>query len=213
MGLTLLLSLALLPFLLPDDPAPGLLHSRDDARRLDCERVGTAAGSRRFPGRVTPDAPRGELIERSAVICRERMMRPGLREARDEAILSTLSDRATELAELASSRHTELAGRTWLVDVHYPSAEVSAKIALATRDAMVRGGLSVSDRTPLLTAADVEIITRMSPDEAWPAACQRYAASGSLGDDDALLAVVTRDPRETILHAGLCSRGGWLWMQ
>ncbi len=53
----------------------------------------------------------------------------------------------------------------------------------------------------------------MKPDEAYPLACRRYFAEGSLGPNDALLGILTRDRRETILHAGLCDRGTWSWLQ
>jgi hypothetical protein len=71
----------------------------------------------------------------------------------------------------------------------------------------------VSDRVPLLSAEDVNVLTRMHPDAAYPAACQRYAATGALGPGEALLAIVRRDPRETVLHAGLCVDGGWAWLK
>ena len=57
------------------------------------------------------------------------------------------------------------------------------------------------------------VITRMAPDQAYPTACRRWFDTGSLDDGDALLAVVTRDPRETDLHAGLCASGTWTWLR
>ncbi len=212
-GLTLLLSLVILPFILPDDPSPGLVHSRESSRRYDCQRESVTTASRRYPGRVRSDAPRGEYVERSAVLCLERLMAPGSRPALDEAILSSLDDRAAQVADLADALHPELSARRWLVETHYPDAEVSAKISFATKNALVRQGLSVTDRAPRLAVGDVDIITRLAPADAWPAACERYIANGSVGPEDALLAMVIRDPRETILHAGLCTEGGWAWLQ
>jgi hypothetical protein len=209
----LLLSLLILPFILPRDPSPGLLHSKADSRRLDCERMNVEAGSRRYPGLIRPNAPRGEYVERSAVVCRERLMVPGSRGDQDEAILSTLDDRAANIADLASSLHPELSERMWLVETHYSDAAVSAKIGFATKNALVSQGLSVSDRTPRLAVGDVTVLTRMAPSDAWSTACQRYIANDSIGENDALLAVVIRDPRETVLHAGLCTTGGWTWLQ
>lgn len=208
-----LISLALLPFVGQPDPAPGLLRDKSWSRNLECDRVGAETGSQRRPGQVITSGPRGDYVDRSAVICAERLMRPGLRSDRDEAILSTLDDRAAELAGLAEALRPDLAGRTWLVETYYPSGPVSAKISFAAKNALVGRGLRVSDRTPILGAGDVDVITRMPPQQAYPAACQRYHQTGSLGPDDALLAVVSRDPRETILHAGLCTQGQWRWLQ
>ena len=74
-------------------------------------------------------------------------------------------------------------------------------------------GASVSDRVPTLAAGDIDVITRMSAEDAYPAACQRYYSLGSLKEDDVLLAVVRLDSRETALHAGLCDRGQWRWLR
>lgn len=209
----LLLALATVPFMLPLDPAPGFRTTRDEARRLDCERVDPTTASRQYPGQIEAPGPRGELMERRAVVCRERMMQPGLRSARDEAILSTLQAEVSALASEAAALRPDLAEQTWLVETYYPSVPVSQKVSFAAKDALVRAGLSVSDRAPGIGAADLQVITRMPPEQAYPAACLRYRQTGSLGEDDVLLAVVHRDPRETILHAGLCSGGQWTWLQ
>ncbi len=207
-----ILGLLILPALVLPDPAPGLDMSRSRSRRLECERMSAESASRRYPGEVQPPRPRGEYVERSALVCTERLMRPGLREKRDEAILSTLEPLVTELTA-AGDLHPELAARTWLVEAHYPSAPVSAKLSFATKNALVGKGLRVSDRTPTLSAGDLDVITRMPPEEAYTAACRRYWDNGSLGANDTLLAVVSRDPRETILHAGLCTDGRWSWLK
>lgn len=203
----------LLVLLVPSDPAPGLTHAKHRSRRLECERVSTETASARYPGQIVTPGSRDSYTDRSTVVCRERLMRPGLRTARDEAILSTLDAKVNELAITAGSLRPDLADQTWLVEAYYPSAPVSAKIAFATKNALVGRGLRVSDRAPTLAAGDIDVITRMSPSEAYPAACQRYLATGSLGEDDVLLAIVSRDPRETILHAGLCTRGQWSWLK
>jgi hypothetical protein len=208
-----LFGLLLIPALVTPDPAPGLFRSRERARSFECERMEADAAMRRYPGEVRPARPRGEYMERSALVCTQRLMRPGLRDDRDEAILSSLDPLVTELTGAAGDLHREVAGRTWLVEVYYPSAPVSAKLAFATKNALVGKGLSVSDRTPVLSAGDVDVLTRMAPEEAYPAACRRYADNGSLGADDVLLAVVSRDPRETTLHAGLCTDGRWAWLR
>ena len=213
MEVTLLIALVLLPFLLPTDPAPSLLRTKAESRNLHCEHTTVEAASRLFPGRIEPAQPRGDYTERSVVVCREPLMRPGIRAARDEAVLSSLSARASDLALTVESLHPNLADHTWMVETYYPDGPVSAKISFATRNALVGQGLSVTDRTPILAVGDISILTKMSPDVAYPAACQRYAALGSLGEGEALLAVVSRDPRETDLHAGLCVAGQWTWLK
>ncbi len=195
------------------DPAPSMIRTKKQSRTLECERLTAEAGSRRHPGEIIASRPRGDFVHRRAVVCAERLAKPGLRPARDEAILADLDDRATELAAAAASLRPDLKERTWLVETYYPSAQVSSKLAFATKNALMLQGLSVSDRTPVLGAGDVGVLTRMSPDKAYPAACERYYAIGSLGEDDALLAVVSRDRRETTLHAGLCTRGQWIWLR
>lgn len=195
------------------DPAPGAVHGRAWSRRFDCERMSTEVASSRYPGRIVGPAPRGDLVERSALACRERWARPGLREPREDAILSDLEDTATELTSAAAALRPDLSDRTWLVEAYYPPGPVGPKIAFATKNALMRGGLRVSDRAPALALGDVEVLGQLEPDVAYPAACQRYAAAGSLGAGDVLLAVVLRDPRETMLHGGLCDQGRWTWLR
>ena len=207
------LSLLLLPYKGARDPAPGLLRSKQASRSLECERVSPETASQRYPGQIETARPRGDYVERSVLICQERLLGPHLRAPQDEAILSTLDEHALAVASAAQALRPDLAERTWLVETHYPSAQVSAKISFATKNALVRQGLLVSDRTPVLAVGDVEVITRMEPESAYPVACRRYAETGALGAEHALLAVVSLDPRETILHAGLCDRGTWSWLQ
>lgn len=213
MWVYLLVSLALLPFVLQPDPALGLGHTRTEAGNLDCERISAETADRRRPGTTRTSSPRGDYVERSEIVCRERLMRPGLRTPRDEAILSTLNAQATGFAATATSLRPDLASRTWLVQAHYGSAQVESKLTFATQAALVGQGLQVSDRRPTLAVGDVEVLTRLPPEDAYAAACTRYAANGSLRDDDVLLAIVSRDPRETTLHAGLCVGGRWGWLQ
>ncbi len=213
MEIVLLVSLALLPFVAPPDPAPGASRTRTESRNFECERLSAGEGASRHPGQIQVSRGREDYVDRSAVVCASRLAPPGLRPPRDEAILSTLDARASDIVAAATSLHPDLADRTWLVDAFYPSAQVSSKIAFATKNALMGQGLRVSDRTPVLSAGDVGVLTRMHPDEAYSTACSRYAASGGLGDDDVLLAVVSRDRRATILHAGLCARGRWAWLE
>ncbi|MCB9761284.1 MAG: hypothetical protein H6739_15690 [Alphaproteobacteria bacterium] len=203
----------LLPYVLPVPPAPGLIRPKRELRNYTCERMSIQDGVRRYPGQVSPPEPRGDWYERSVVVCQERMLRLGLRDNLDDVILLSLEDRATELAGFASALGPALADHTWLVEVYYPSAPVSEKIDFATKNALMAEGLKVSDRAPRLGVGDVQVLTRMPPELAYPSACQRYYANGSLGEQDALLAVVHLDPRETALHAGLCAQGRWTWLR
>lgn len=209
----ILLSLVLMPFVYGPDPARGFLRTREQSNNLDCELMSAETGAQRYPGQVPTARPRGEFIERRAVSCKERLMAPGSRTPQDDAILLSLEALTTELASSVASLRPDLADRTWLVETHYPSGQVAGKIGFATKNALVAQGLQVSDRTPILGVGDVEVITRMTPDLAYPTACQRYAATGSIGADDVLLAVVSLDPRETILHAGICLEGHWAWLR
>lgn len=195
------------------DPAPGILGTKSQTRNYECDRMTTAAADKRRPGLFAPARPRGDFIDRSVVVCTERMMRPGLRSARDEAILSNLDSEVGDFALAAKALRPELLQKTWLVETYYPSAQVSPKIAFATKNALMGQGLSVSDRSPALGASDVAVITRLPPELAYSAACQRYFATGSLGENDVMLGVVHRDPRETALHAGLCAGGTWTWLR
>jgi hypothetical protein len=140
-------------------------------------------------------------------------MDPGVRAARDEAILGRLDDTASDMAVAALGTGADPAEETWHVEVFYPNAQVSTKVSFATKNALVARGARVSDRTPTLAAGDIEVITRMEPAQAYPTACRRYFELGSLPEGDSLLAVVSLDDRETILHAGLCSAGQWTWLR
>ena len=209
----ILLSLVLMPFVYGPDPARGFLRTREQSYNLDCELMSAQTGAQRYPGQVPTARPRGEFIERRAVSCKERLMAPGVRSPQDDAILLSLEAMVSELATAVTSSRPDLADRTWLVETHYPSGQVAGKISFATKNALVAQGLLVSDRTPILGVGDVEVITRMAPEQAYAAACTRYAATGSIGADDVLLAVVSLDPRETILHAGVCVDGYWAWLR
>lgn len=166
-----------------------------------------------LPGEIAPERPRGEYVNRDALVCTERLMRPGLRADRDEAVLSSLDALVTDLTGAAGDLHPELAAQTWLVEAYYPSTQVSAKLSFAAKNALVARGLRVSDRTPILSAGDVDVLTRLGPEAAYPGACRRYTDNGSLHPGDTLLAVVSRDPLETTLHAGLCTDGVWTWLK
>jgi hypothetical protein len=189
------------------DPIDGLLPAEVDAAELECEPLSSQGAERLSPGEI-PEPERGDSLDRRAVICRERIMPSNTRRAQDNAILMDLRRQAKTLASVAAD--TE---RTWLVEVYYPRPAVAQKINFAVKAALLERDFTVTDRSPALAAGDIEVIGRLSHDRAWPVACLRYRATGSVGPKDALLAVVLRDARETILHAGTCIDGRWRWLR
>lgn len=194
--------------------APDLFAGAGDALRgFDCEAITYEAARRREPGRVTAPPPRGDFLDRQAVICRARLMPPGVRKARDEAILSDLRRSADEMAGQVAELADPLRTRNWLVEVYYPDAQVAAKVEFAAKNALLEAGVRVSDRAPTLAAGDVEVLGRIDPRRAWPLACTRYVATGSLGPGDALMGIALRDRRATILNVGYCADGAWRWLR
>ena len=213
MAYVILFGLLLVPVLTPKNPAPGLKGTKTEARNLECEQITITEGARTHPGQISPERPRGDYVNRSVLHCRERLMDPGVRDVRDEAILGRLDETASEMAVVALATGANPAQETWQVEVFYPSVQVSTKLSFATKNALVARGARVSDRTPTLAAGDIEVITRMQPADAYRTACRRYFELGSLREGDTLLAVVSLDERETIVHAGLCSAGQWTWLR
>jgi hypothetical protein len=194
------------------NPAPGPGRTRTWSRNLDCEWLAGQAGPRAYPGVIEPPRPRGDYIEQHTMVCRERVIRPGLRAPIDDALLTGLQSTAADIAERAAHLDPSLADATWLVEVFVPNATVGAKISFAMKNTLVGRGLSVTDRTPLLGAEDIGALTSLAPEQAYPAACTRYTATGAVREGDALLAVMLLDPRETALHGGVCVQGGWTWL-
>jgi len=194
------------------DPAPNLFRGRDDARRLECVRWFGKVAERQLPGRVAPAKPSG-VTEPEALVCRGRLLRPGLRDSRDEAVLRELESKVSAVASQVASVRADLSGRTWLVEAFYPNPAVGTKISFALKSALMRESLLVSDRLPLLSATDLEIITRLPPNEAYDVACHRWHTTGQLLPSDVLIAQIVRDRRETNLHTGLCIDGRWSWVR
>ncbi len=211
--LSVFLSAGLWRLVFPAAPAPGVLWSRDRSRAMDCVRVGAEEGSRSYPGQIAPTPPRGRMGTTDTVVCTERMLRRDLRSPQDEAVLTDLQATVSALASAARSQRPDLVGRTWLVEAHDPSTQVSAKLRFATQNALADNGLAVSDRTPVLAVGDVDVLTRLPPDQAYAVACERYGGNGSVTDDQVLMAIIRRDPRETSLHGGLCVDGQWTWLR
>jgi len=207
------LILAIIAAIVAPDPASELFYSKERTRRLSCEQVSLDQALQELPGRVRARRPRGDFVERDVQICRERVLRRGLRAPRDEAILDHLSQLTPDLVSAATTSRPDLADATWLVQVHYPNPQVASKIDFAAKNALVGEGKLVSDRTPLLSATDLRVITSLKPSKSYGVACKRYAQTKAMGSGDALLAIVSRDSQETTLHAGLCANGKWSWLQ
>ncbi|MCK5690617.1 hypothetical protein KAI87_15160 [Myxococcota bacterium] len=208
-----------LPFLLPllaqitNDPAPGLTLSKTESRNLQCVRMSEEGARELHPGLIGASSPRGDYLEVSAVVCHERIMHDGERPVHDEAILSGLSPMISDIVSASVAAMPEAEGKTILVEVFYPDRAIAAKIAFATKNALLAKGRKVSDRVPSLAAGDIDVLTRLKPQKAYPLACNRYFAEGRLSHNDVVLAIVQRDSRETILHAGLCVSGEWRWLR
>lgn len=191
-------------------PWPGL--RRYKARDLDCERLEAGVASRRYPGVVDPPYPKGDRAHREALICRQRLLRPGLRGAATEALLQGLQDHAVGVAGAVRAEAPALEGRTWLVEAHLAEVAVGAKVRFATLNALMAEGLVVSDRLPVWSAGDVRALSALPGAAVLPEACARMHALGQLGPDTALLALTQLDRRETGLHAGVCADGAWTWL-
>ena len=83
---------------LANDPAPGLMTTVEESRRLTCERASLEAAREANPGLLEEPRPRGEFLERSAVLCSESVI--GDRNPRDAAILADLSSTTSELGRV-----------------------------------------------------------------------------------------------------------------
>ena len=99
------------------------------------------------------------------------------------------------------------------MDTFYPDPRVASKISVAARTHLAESGRKVSDRVPLLAAGDLSVLAEMDLQKAYPLACQRYFAEHSLKETDAFIGLMLVDSRETQLHAGVCVRGEWRWLQ
>lgn len=192
------------------EPGPGGTTDALDVRDLDCQRLSLDAARRRHPGEIGRRRARGDIVERDAMLCTPRIFSWGEREARDEAILSHL----TETTDAIVSTALEEPGPfTWIVQSHYPNAVVAAKLEFAAKAALVESGKRVSDRRLRLSARDVERFGRMPVTASASVACQRFATNGSLAPEERLLAIYLVHPEETDLHAGLCRDGHWTWLR
>jgi len=195
------------------DPMNGYVAPNATLRTLDCEPISTEGARRIAPGRVSDAHARSDFLNRRAVVCRERLMPLGVRRPQDDALLSNLRGMARDMAGAVAEAAPKASGRTWLVEVFHPDAALSYKIGFAVKNALLERGVRVTDRAPSLAAGDVEVLGVTPQNKAYPLACTRYAAGGGLGPNDALLAVVLRDPRATIMHAGVCVDGQWRWVR
>ncbi len=196
----------------------------EERRALDCEPLSMDGARHYAPGELGESSPRGDFFDRRAVVCRERIMSSsvrrsdddagqGLRGPQDDAVMLGLRHTARELASLVGQLTPFEQQRTWLVEAHYPGTAVSQKITFAVKNELLDRGFRVTDRAPTLAVGDIEVLGQLDPARAYPLACERYVATGSLRPGDVLLAVVLRDPRETALHAGLCVDGKWRWLR
>ncbi|MFZ9886684.1 MAG: hypothetical protein ACO3JL_04190 [Myxococcota bacterium] len=195
-----------------DDPVVRRWFGDTEQRSLECEHLSQQEAHERFPAAVPKPSARGTtFFDRDAVVCRPPMVRPGLRDARDELVLSSLQ------SELPASARGALAAAPaatrWFVEAHYPDLRVAAKVQAASAVALQELGAAVHMRAPLPAAGDLEVLHGLPLDEKLPLACERMWREGSLTDDDALLSLALLRERETLLHAGVCQTGRWRWLR
>jgi hypothetical protein len=193
------------------DPAPGLWHTKQEGRNLDCSRLTQDQARERHPERVPEASPRGSHAVTDALACSPRLLRAGERPARDEALLSTLRRSVSELSQVAAALAPP--DCLWHVDAFELDPAVSAKIAVAARTELAERGYRVSDRVPVLAAGDLSVLATLPAAQAYPFACARYFAQASLAGSDAFLGLMVLDAREAQLHGGLCVRGAWRWLR
>lgn len=199
--------------LFPASTGPSVSRSKDAVRQLDCVPLDPHRAPHTHPGTIEPPPPRGSFGEHPVELCAERWLRRDLRAPQSEALLSQLDARVRRLAAQATAERPELARRTWLVEAHHGDAQVAHKLRFATQTALVEQGRAVSDRVPLWSPQDVDVLTRLRPERAHAAACSRLAHSSQFREDDVLMSVLVLGSRETQLHAGLCVDGRWTWLQ
>lgn len=198
------------------DPLPGIFHSKEEARNMDCRRLTQAQAHELYPGDIPEPSGRTIAGTTTGVLaCQRRFIRLGERPARDEVILTSLRDTVGDIVQgaIAQPELKDVPVVTWHVDAFYPSIEVAAKIAVAARTELAERGHRVSDRVPVLAAGDIAVLSRLTPQESYPIACKRYFAEGVLKDGDAFLGLMIVDPHETQLHGGVCVRGTWSWFR
>lgn len=205
--------IAILVSLLGPNPGPSLTRTKAEARALDCTWITPEEARRAVPGRIRETKARGDQASRRIALCRQFFVDPALLSARDRAAVLTLTETAVEAARMAVGARSELVGRTWLVEGFHPSPQIGAKWVFAGKVALQAQGVAVSDRAPKLGASDLEVLLRLPQDALYPSACARFSATGALRPSDALLGLVLRDPRETVLHTGVCADGVWTWLQ
>src|SRR4051812_22413839 len=147
----LILLLMPMPLLVANvaDPAPSVWKGRQEIRNLDCSRISQERAHELYPEKVPETAPRsGNLSRIDALVCRQRLMRPGERSPRDEVILSSLGQIVGEITGVAGALGSN--DTVWHVDAFYPDARVASKISVAARTSLAESRHQVSDAVPLL---------------------------------------------------------------
>lgn len=193
------------------DPAPGFWWTKRETRNLECVHQSQQLASEQHPGFIDPPAARNVPGITDALVCSTRFVTVDERPARDELILSTLSQSVGQIVGVAAALVPAQA--TWHVDAFYPDAAVASKIAVAARTDLAERGRKVSDRVPVLAAGDIAVLAHLGPREAYPLACNRYFAEHVLTEPQVFLGLMILDEREGQLHAGLCTHGDWKWLQ
>lgn len=194
------------------DPVQQAWLGRSHLRELECERLSQAEAHRRYPDVVPQTDMRSQvLMQIDALICERRIVPIGVRAARDEVILTHLSDEIDSIANLAQG--VIAPETTLLVDAWYPQPEVQGRIRSSLLQRLGDSDRVVSARLPSLAATDIEVMNALPLQDALPLACRQLHREGGLKDSEALVGVAVLREDETQLHAGVCTQGAWRWLQ
>ncbi|HEY1099051.1 MAG TPA: hypothetical protein VGF99_08980 [Myxococcota bacterium] len=202
------------------DPVHAGWRGRSELRALECERLDQAEAHRRRPSEVPETDRRAQTqMQIDAVVCHRRIVRDGLRDDRDEAVLASMTSdidaivaQASAYTSSSSSSPSPATSRV-IVDAFYPSLPMQGKIRSAALSAFAEAGLTTSTSLPLLAADDIAILGQLNVADALPLACQRLRAEGSLADGDTFVGIALLRPQETQLHGGICQAGVWRWLR
>jgi len=195
-----------------EDPSHVAWAGATEVRQFDCERISQAEAHKRYPGSVPATSARGQVFyDIDALVCSRRYVDDDQRLPRDELLLRSLSSDVDELVGIASKQGGDVV--KWTVDAFHPDPVMVRKIATAAKTSLAERGLQVSDRPPLLTAGDVEVLRSMHMQQALPVACKRMQDTGVLDDDTAFVSVALLHEYESALHVGLCHQGRFKWLR
>lgn len=194
------------------DPIHRMWWGRDQGRNMNCEWLSHTEANRRHPYEISPPEPRITATEeRKALVCKPRaLLREGVRNPRDERILSELSAHIDATVTQALAQHPD--STRWYVEVHHPHLQMAQKINIAAQTRLAQSHPQVRSQSPLPAPGDVQVLSAWPLQDALPRYCERKWHEKSLLQDDTVLTLALLHPQETVLHAGTCHAGRWLWI-